>query len=101
MLIISNYTKLFVNIIHRIKSSMLQADLNALYQWLVDWKLCFNVHEYSILHFVHLSPSQLYTLDRDYIPAKNIKKGLGVALSTNLEFTARVASAIKKKLNLF
>ena len=78
----------------QIETSMLQTDLKALYEWSADWQLRFSVSKYSIIHPDHLNLSQLHTLDRDHLLAKNIKKDLGVALSIDIKFTIYAISAV-------
>ena len=78
----------------QIEANMPQADLNVFYHLSFDLQLCFNVSKGSFLHFDHLNQSQLGTLDRDHIPAKNIEKDLDIALSTNLKFITYITSAV-------
>ena len=40
----------------------LQADLNRLYQWSVDWQMLFNVEKCKIVHFRYNNRASSYTM---------------------------------------
>ena len=79
----------------QIETSMIQADLNALCQWSVDFNcvlILANVQFYTLVSSIRVNCIQLTKI----IFQQNLEKDLGVGLSTNLKFTIDVISAVKK-----
>ena len=82
-------------------AEIMQAAINGLFQWSIEWQMLFNASKCKVLHFGKNNPIVSYTMD-GYAPGGtvlenvDVEKDLGVLVHTSLKPSVQCAAAVKK-----
>ena len=74
---------------------MIQADLNRLYQWSVDWQMLFNVEKCKIVHFGYNNRAASYTMGDKVLEVVEEERDLGVVIHQSLKSSSQCAKVVK------
>jgi hypothetical protein len=76
--------------------ALLQNDLNALYQWALEWQLKINFDKCRIMHFGYKPSQYIYKLNDFVIVNSECEKILGVYIDSKLNFSEHVFNIVTK-----
>ena len=73
----------------------LQADLNRLYQWSVDWQMLFNVDKCKTIHFGFNNRKASYIMGNKVLEAVEEERDLGVLIHQSMKSSSQCAKVAK------
>ena len=91
-----NNTKLFSQVSSLGNGALLQADLDALVQWLDRWLMYFNPRKCMILYIGCSSLNLTYNMNGEELISTSLENDLDMFINADLKFRDQTSSAIAK-----
>ena len=96
MLKFADDTKIFRDVKSPQARNALQQDLNLIGQWSEAWRMSFNVHKCSVMHFGHNNEHHKYQLEGGDLSVSRSEKDLGVHIQDDLQVDQQVGAAVRR-----
>ena len=89
-------TKIFKAIESMNDISIIQEDVNKLFEWSIKWQLPFDIGKCKIIHYGKDNPENEYSMNALPLSTDTSEKDLGVTFDTSLNFRQHIGNMIAK-----
>ena len=89
-------TKIFKAIESMNDISIIQEDVNRLFEWSLKWQLPFNIGKCKVIHYGKDNPENEYSMNALPLSTDTSEKDLGVTFDTSLKFRQHIGNMIAK-----
>ena len=89
-------TKIFKAIESMNDISIIQEDVNKLFEWSLKWQLPFNIGKCKVIHYGKDNPEKEYSMNALPLSTDTSEKDLGVTFDTSLKFRQHIGNMIAK-----